>query len=1043
MPAEGAAVKGRAVAVGSRYAAFISYSHSDDNVAEWLHRHLEHYRVPKGIAGGRADRRIGKVFRDRAELASSHDLGGDIRRALDRSDALILMCSPRAARSPYVEEEIRRFKETGKGERIFAVIIDGEPHAAGKPGRSAVEECFPRGLLYQVGADGAFSETPELQEPIAADFRDGRDGRQNGALKIIAGLLNLGLDDLVQREKRAERARRLRANAIAIGMGVLALGALTGGVIAWWQQGLAEAASAEAVTQSNEAKRQRLEAELRKGEAEAQKIEAEKQTASALERLSNNIARESRAMFEGESADHTRSLLMALYADPAARSSSIPAGLAPEAGYDLARARLIAPYEHNRLEGVLTTGLGMSTDYESVISAVAYSPDNRLLVTGSAKGAVRVWDLATQKLLRTLPRRSQAIRSISFTRDGKRLLVSAYDGVPQLWNTATWRQGLRLAGTEEGGEAAISADGSRVVGVVGVSDRYDFRIWDAQSGEALRTIEGGKLPVHQVVFSHDGGRFAAVSNEKVVRVWDVATGEEVWSTETEPTMYAVAFSPDGKSLAAGDGSGALHIWALEGEEPEVQLEGNAGTIDMIAFDADGKTLLAVSSGGAIRTWKRGYQSWDADDGSALQEFKATDQFLASTALSLDGRHIAMGYYDGATRLWNVAPASAISTLALPLEKYESVEQAAFSPDGRTLAFVSGEVARLWDVASRKVSFTLKAELGYRPSVTFSFDGQRLALVSLDQPVRVFDVANGKLILELRAVEGDRVNAAVFSPDGRWIATAAEGGVARIWNARTGKPVHKIFFDRETSVFSVAFSQDSRTLAVGARTLEVGLWDVATGKPVRKLYGHEGTVTNVIYSVDGRYLLTGSSDGTLRIWDAQSGEAVRRLQGHNDMIYDAQFSRDGRFVVSTSMDRTVKLWDARTGNVLATMFLGSARPASVSFSADQRYVAIAGDMEDGVLLWALPAIAAAPVSDQVKGACTMLWNSNAPLAFKRTEIAIYGVLEGQPTEPDHPKILASPCRGVLADEAFDPATAQDAWMRVYHDGAKAAPTAAKP
>jgi hypothetical protein len=149
---------------------------------------------------------------------------------------LILLCSPRSAKSPYVAEEIRRFKVTGKGSRIFAIIIDGEPHAAGKPGRRAEEECLPRALLYCIGVDGQISDKPEPAEPLAADFREGKDGRENGSLKIIAGLLDVSLDDLVKREKKAERRRRMRSNLIASSMAILALVASGVGLIAWQQR---------------------------------------------------------------------------------------------------------------------------------------------------------------------------------------------------------------------------------------------------------------------------------------------------------------------------------------------------------------------------------------------------------------------------------------------------------------------------------------------------------------------------------------------------------------------------------------------------------------------------------------------------------------------------------------------------------------------------------------------------------------------------------------------------------------------------------------
>src|SRR5262249_46076718 len=175
-----------AAQAGKRFAAFISYSHRDGEFGDWLHKRLEAYQVPSALVRrdgprGRIGKRLGKVFRDRADLSAAHDLGREIREALTQSDALIVLCSPRSAGSKYVHEEIRAFKAMGKGQRIFAAIIDGEPHAAGRPGYSAADECFPPALVYALGRDGAVSSQPEANEPIAADFREGKDGRQNGS----------------------------------------------------------------------------------------------------------------------------------------------------------------------------------------------------------------------------------------------------------------------------------------------------------------------------------------------------------------------------------------------------------------------------------------------------------------------------------------------------------------------------------------------------------------------------------------------------------------------------------------------------------------------------------------------------------------------------------------------------------------------------------------------------------------------------------------------------------------------------------------------
>ncbi len=237
--AEGAAPAGGEGKAGAmRYAAFISYSHADTEMCDRLHKRLESYAVPHSLVGrngplGKVGKRLGKFFRDRADLGAHHDLGAEIREALGQSAALIVLCSPKSAQSRYVEDEIRHFKSLGRGGQVFAAIISGEPHAAGKPGLSASDECFPRALIYRVGADGALTDQPEATEPIAADLRDKKDGLENGALKLIAGLLDIGLDDLVQREKQAEARRRRQAYAISAVMGVLAIGAGVGGMLAW------------------------------------------------------------------------------------------------------------------------------------------------------------------------------------------------------------------------------------------------------------------------------------------------------------------------------------------------------------------------------------------------------------------------------------------------------------------------------------------------------------------------------------------------------------------------------------------------------------------------------------------------------------------------------------------------------------------------------------------------------------------------------------------------------------------------------------------
>lgn len=216
----------------AEYFAFISYSHRDKAWAQWLHRTLEAYRVPRRLVGQRTSvglipSRLLPIFRDRDELASAADLGSKVNEALAHSANLIVICSPHAAASQWVDAEVLAFRRLGHAERVFCLIVDGEPNASAMGGREA-EECFVPALRHVVSTDGELTQA--VAEPIAADARPGKDSRANAKLKLIAGMLGVGFDSLKQRELH-RRNRRLAAVAglaavALVGTTILAISAV-------------------------------------------------------------------------------------------------------------------------------------------------------------------------------------------------------------------------------------------------------------------------------------------------------------------------------------------------------------------------------------------------------------------------------------------------------------------------------------------------------------------------------------------------------------------------------------------------------------------------------------------------------------------------------------------------------------------------------------------------------------------------------------------------------------------------------------------------
>ncbi|MFI4964123.1 MAG: tetratricopeptide repeat protein [Caulobacterales bacterium] len=217
-----------------KYSAFISYNHHDRKIARWLHNALETYRIPRNLWGrespiGILGPGLPPLFRDREELAASTDLATSVLAALQDSAWLIVICTPNARRSKWVNEEIRTFTRMGRRARILCLIAGGEPNAAKVAGSDGELEALPA-ALFENGES----------EPLGADIREGQDGRENGKLKLLAGLFGVAYDELRQREL-VRRQRRLALLAGGSAAGFLLMSGL----------------AFTAVVQRNEAIRQR------------------------------------------------------------------------------------------------------------------------------------------------------------------------------------------------------------------------------------------------------------------------------------------------------------------------------------------------------------------------------------------------------------------------------------------------------------------------------------------------------------------------------------------------------------------------------------------------------------------------------------------------------------------------------------------------------------------------------------------------------------------------------------------------------------------
>jgi len=555
------------------------------------------------------------------------------------------------------------------------------------------------------------------------------------------------------------------------------------------------------------------------------------------------------------------------------------------------------------------------------VSAAEFSADGRLLLTAGRDGSAKVW--TRDGVLRVRFAAGGPVRTAFFGGRPARSVVTIADtGVVRVWDIAS-RHLLRSISTV-GGPTPLGGSVDPAGELVATFGRgRSARVYSLRTG-GLVGVFGQNGFVHCAVLSPQGARLMTCGHEGTVRIWSVRSGRllrELHGPEPGKSVLDGAFSPNGLFVAAAIADGTGRVWDTATGAQLAVLFGHANPVTKVAFSPTGNAIATGSPDMRARTWLA--------NGKPVSILAGHRGAINSVAFSRDGRLVVTASEDGTARLWDSSTESDLALVA----RQAPITAFALSPD-RT-RYVVGDVhgvARVRLVGRREPIATLRVRgpitavafgragpvVATRPTLSLAVRGARIARGRVDGTVKL-----GSRILEA----GSAVRAVAFNSRGTVLATGEADGSVETWDVESGRRL-RTFPAHTLAVVSLSFSPDGRLLLSASLDHTAATWDVATGRLVKKRLWHFGPLGGANFSADGGWIVT-AGPSTADVGSESSDQPLLRLRGATKPFVGAGFAgQDGRLVIAASRDGTIRQYHCDVcGNMDRLLALARRRLAA--------------------------------------------------------------------------------------------------------------------
>lgn len=523
--------------------------------------------------------------------------------------------------------------------------------------------------------------------------------------------------------------------------------------------------------------------------------------------------------------------------------------------------------------------------HSNPVRGTAWSTDGSRLATTDAD-QTRIWDVVTCVTLVGVPGQAS---SVAWSPDDRRIVTAGVDPSVRIWDAVTGRLLDTLTGhTDMVDAVAWSPDGGRLA--TGSGDR-SVRIWDLDAGGAVRVLAGHTDRVTAVTWSPDGSGLVSASFDGTARMWDVEANTTVRCDRHAMWVFGVAWSPDGTRFATAGADATVRVWSIV---PDHDAADHDGRMLGIAWSPDGSRLASAGERGVVRLW-------DPGTGRITSTFDEHTAFVDVVVWSPDSTRLATASGDRTARIWEV-DTGRTSVLANHPDRVRAV---AWSPDGSRLATTSSDAVRIWNPGNDEVTL-LTGLTDLVRTVAWSPDGTLLAAGDFDGNIRLWDTVTGQTIATLLS-GANGVDAMTWAPPDSPLTTFHHDGTVQIWDPGAPKkrswrrlrpstlrptarlPPHEPR-TADSNRRSFAWSPEGTRLAIGENDGAIRFWDPQTDQTATLLRGGV-RVQSLSFSPDGTRLATLRSHNEIIVYSPYSAAWPARMRlefGYTDVAWEGPY-----------------------------------------------------------------------------------------------------------------------------------------------------------